>query len=162
MEARYAFRKSPLLDACQMAPEIFQQVLPRLDSFMKPLVTTFHGQAAEQHANTSVGGLLSDVERQNIAAMASRFGQSRLPLPGCIGWEAWDDAPLRQALRGHVKTHLGQADGVVVFDPAGLPKSGRESVGVARQWCGRLGTVDTCQVAISLGYVSRKDQTLVT
>jgi SRSO17 transposase len=45
--------------------------------------------------------------------------------------------------------------------PRGFPKSGRESVGVARQWCGRLGKVDTCQVAIYLGYVSRKGHTLV-
>jgi SRSO17 transposase len=56
---------------------------------------------------------------------------------------------------------LGQADGVLVFDPSAFPKSGRESVGVARQWCGRLGQVDNCQVAISLGYVSRKGHTLV-
>jgi SRSO17 transposase len=34
-------------------------------------------------------------------------------------------------------------------------------VGVARQWCGRLGKVDNCQVAIYLGYVSRKGHTLV-
>jgi SRSO17 transposase len=68
---------------------------------------------------------------------------------------------LRHALIDQVKTHLGQADGVLVFDPSGFPKSGRESVGVARQWCGRLGKVDTCQVAIYLGYVSRKGHTLV-
>jgi len=48
-----------------------------------------------------------------------------------------------------------------VCDPSGFPKSGRESVGVARQWCGRLGKVDNCQVAIYLGYVSRKGHTLV-
>ena len=156
MEARYAFRKSQLLDECQIAPEMFEQVIPRLYSFMKPFVNTFQGQAADQHAKTSVGGLLSDVERQNIAAMASRFGQSRLPLQGFIGWDEWDDAPLRPALIGQVKTHLGQADGVLVFDPSGFPKSGRESVGVARQWCGRLGKVDTCQVAIYLGSPLRK------
>src|SRR5207245_1835565 len=34
-------------------------------------------------------------------------------------------------------------------------------VGVARQWCGRLGKVDNCQVAMYLGYVSRKGHTLV-
>jgi SRSO17 transposase len=34
-------------------------------------------------------------------------------------------------------------------------------VGVARQWCGRLGKVDNCQVAIYLGYVSRMGHTLV-
>jgi len=49
---------------------------------------------------------------------------------------------------------------VLVCDPSGFPQSGRESVGVARQWCGRLGKVDHCHVAISLGYVSRKGQTL--
>ena len=106
-------------------------------------------------------GLLSNVERKNIESIAYRLGQSRLPLQSFIGWDAWDDAPLREELRSQVKTHLGQSDGVLVFDPSGFPKSGRESVGVARQWCGRLGKVDNCQVAISLGYVSRKGHTLV-
>jgi SRSO17 transposase len=161
MEARYAFRKSQLLDECQVAPEIFEQVLPRLCNFMKPFVNIFHGQAADHHAKLYVCGLLSDIERKNVESIAYHFGQSRLPLQGFIGWEAWDDAPLRQALRDQVKTHLGQADGVLVFDPSGFPKSGRESVGVARQWCGRLGKVDNCQVAIYLGYVSRKGHTLV-
>jgi len=161
MEARYAFRKSQWLDECQIAPEIFEQVIPRLYTFMKPFVRIFQGQAADQHAKTSVCGLLSNVERKNIASIASRFGQSRLPLQSCIGWDAWDDAPLRDAWRGQVKTHWGQGDGVLVFDPSGFPTSGRESVGVARQWCGRLGKVDHCQVAISLGYVSRKGHTLV-
>src|SRR6266581_9394263 len=93
--------------------------------------------------------------------MADRFGHSRLPLQAFIGWDAWDDAPLRSALRSQVKRHLGQGDGVLVFDPSGCAKSGRESVGVARQWCGRLGKVDHCQVAMDVGYVSSKGHTLV-
>src|SRR5919106_402151 len=161
MEARYAFRKSQLLDECQIVPEIFEQVIPRLYAFMKPFVRIFQGQAADQHAKTYVCGLLSDVERKNIESIAYRFGQSRLPLQAFIGWNAWDDEPLRQELRSQVQTHLGQGDGVLVFDPSGFPKSGGESVGVARQWCGRLGKVDNCQVAIYLGYVSRKGHTLV-
>jgi hypothetical protein len=52
MEARYAVRKSPLLDECQVTPEIFAQVMPRLETFMKPFVSLFQGQAAIQHANT--------------------------------------------------------------------------------------------------------------
>jgi SRSO17 transposase len=56
---------------------------------------------------------------------------------------------------------LGRADGVLVVDPSGFPKSGPESVGVARQWCGRLGQVDNCQVAVYLGYVSGEGHTLV-
>src|SRR5712691_7143746 len=161
MEARYAFRKSQLLDECQIAPEIFEQVIPRLYTFMKPFVKTFQGQAADQHAQTSIGGLLSDVERYNIASIAYRFGQSRLPLQGFIGWDAWDDAPLRQEVRRQVKTHLGQGDGVLVCAASGFPTAGREAVRVARVWCGRLRTVDTCQVVISLGSVCRQGDTLV-
>ena len=161
MEARYAVRKNQLLAECQVAPEIFEQVLPRLEAFMKPFVRLFQGQVAVQHANTYVSGLLSNVEHKNIESIAYRFGQSRLPLQGFIGWDPWDDTPLREELRGQVTRHLGQGDGVLVFDPSGFPKSGRESVGVARQWCGRLGKVDNCQVAIYLGYVSRKGHTLV-
>ena len=70
MEARYAFRKTPLLDACQVAPEICAQVIPRLDTFLAPFVTTFQGQVAAQHAKTSVCGLLSDVAHTNVASMA--------------------------------------------------------------------------------------------
>ena len=77
MEARYAFRKSQLLDECQVAPEIFEQVLPRLETFMKPFVRIFQGQAAEQHAKTYVYGLLSQVERKNIESIAYSFGPAR-------------------------------------------------------------------------------------
>jgi SRSO17 transposase len=161
MDARYAIRKRQLLDECQVAPEIFEHVIPRLYSFMNPFVKIFQGQVADQHAKTYVCGLLSNLERKNVESIAYRFGHSRLPLQAFIGWDEWDDEPLRLELRHQVKTHLGQGDGVLVFDPSGFPKSGRQSVGVARQWCGRLGKVDNCQVAIYLGYVSRKGHTLV-
>jgi len=161
MEARYAARKSQLLEECQVAPEIFEQVMPRLEAFMKPFVSIFQGQAADQHAKTYVHGLLSNLERKNVESIAYRFGQSRLPLQDFIGCDAWDDAPLREELQSQIRRHLGQGDGVLVFDPSGFPKSGRESVGVARQWCGRLGKVDNCQVALYMGYVSRQGHALV-
>ena len=160
MEARYTIRQHQLLAECQVAPEICEQVLPRLYTFMTPFVKIFQGQVAEQHAKTYVCGLLSNLARKNVASMAYRFGHSRLPLQAFIGWDAWDDEPWRSAWRSQVKRHLGQGDGVLVFDPSGFAKSGRESVGVARQWCGRLGKVDNCQVAMYLGYVSSKGHTL--
>lgn len=161
MEARYATRKQQWLAACQVAPEIFDQVLPRLATFMAPFVETFCRQALDQQAHTYLCGLLSDLERKNVESIASRFGQDRLPLQRFMGWAPWDDAPLRQELTRPVAEQLGHADGVLVFDPAGFPKSGPESVGVARQWCGRLGTVDNCQVAVYVGDVSGKGHTLV-
>ena len=155
MEVRYATRKQQLLAECQVAPEIFDQVMPRLATFMVPFVETFCRQELNQHAHTYLCGLLSDVERKNVASIAYRFGQDRLPLQCFIGWAPWEDGPLRQELTRQVAAPLGHAEGVLVFDPSGFPKSGTESVGVARQWCRRrLGKVDNCQVAIDLGYVS--------
>jgi SRSO17 transposase len=161
MDARYSIRKAQLLEECQVAPEVFEQVIPRLHTFLEPFVATLAGQAPRAHAQTYVQGLLSDVERKNVESIAYHFGQERLGLQGFIGWGDWDDAPLRHELRHQVGVHLGQEDGVLVFDPSAFPKSGQESVGVARQWCGRLGKVENCQVAIYLGYVSRQGHTLV-
>jgi SRSO17 transposase len=161
MEAAYATRKQQLLEECQVAPEIFHQVMPRLETFMAPFVATFGRQEPSQHAQTYVCGRLSDVERRNVASIAYRFGQDRLPLQRFIGWAEWEEEPLRQALLGQVAQQLGHDAGVLVFDPSAFPKSGPDSVGVARQWCGRLGKVDNCQVALSLGYVSAKGHTLV-
>jgi len=154
MEAEYATRTQQLLEECHVAPEICHQVMPRLGTFIAPFVRTFCRQEPAQHAQTSVYGLLSDLERKNVASIAYRFGHDRLPLQRFVGWAEWDEAPLRQELTRQVAQHLGQADGVLVFDPSAFPKSGTDSVGVARQWCGRLGKVDNCHVAVYLGYVS--------
>src|SRR5437762_11861651 len=106
MDAPYATRKQPWLAECQVAPEIFHQVMPRLETCMAPFVRTFCRQEPAQHAQTSVSGLRSDLERKNVAAIAYRFGHDRLPLPRCVGWAeggcctlaAGTDAPSRAAL----------------------------------------------------------------
>ena len=76
-----------------------------------------------------------------------------MPLQRFVGFSKWDDEPLRDELARQIGTTLGEEDGVIVFDPSAFPKSGQESVGVARQWCGRLGKVDNCQVGVYMGYV---------
>ena len=56
---------------------------------------------------------------------------------------------------------LGHPDGVIVFDPPGFPKKGNDSVGLARQWMGRLGKVDNGQVAVHMGCASQVEHALV-
>lgn len=161
MEARYEVRKQELLDECKMHPEIFPEVQPRLKAFMEPFLDMFDRCEQRGHAETYVSGLLSHLKRKNAESIAYRFGQERLGLQHFLGAAEWDDGPLRRELARQVGEQLGEANGVLVFDPSAFKKSGRESVGTARQWCGRLGKVDNCQVAVYLGYVSRREHALV-
>ena len=161
MEAQFETRKQELLDECTVAPQVFQQVIPRLARFMEPFVESLVRKEQVDHARTFVQGLLSDLKHKDVESIAYRFGQDRVPLQRFIGFSDWDYRPVRDVLVQQVGEKLGHEDGVIVFDPSAFPKSGRESVGVARQWCGRLGKVDNCQVAVYMGYVSRKEHALV-
>jgi SRSO17 transposase len=161
MDAKYEVRKQELLEECAVAPQVFDRVMPRLERFMAPFVEHLVRSEQVEHALTFVQGLLSDVEHKNVESIAYRFGQDRMPLQWFVGVSDWDDQPLRDQLAAQVGRQLGHEDGVIVFDPSGFPKSGKQSVGVARQWCGRLGKVDNCQVAVYLGYVSAEEHALV-
>ena len=153
--------QTPMAGRMSDGPGEFAPVMPRRHTCMQPFRRICQGPAAAQQAQPSVWGLRSNVERQNIAAIADRLGHSRLPLHSCIGWDAWAAAPWREEVRSHVQTPLGHSDGVSGCDPSGFPTSGRESVGVARHGWGRLGQGDTCHGALSVGYVSRNGPPLV-
>ena len=60
-----------------------------------------------------------------------------------------------------VADEMGEPDGVLMFDETGFVKKGKDSVGVARQYCGTLGKVENCQVGVFAGYASRHGYALV-
>ena len=70
-------------------------------------------------------------------------------------------SPLALGQARHVAELLGGPDAVLVLDPSAFPKKGTESCGVARQWCGRLGKVDNCQVGCFLAIAAPGGATLL-
>src|SRR5213080_3809374 len=160
MEQRYRVRLEELLDDAEVPPGLLRGVLPRLEAFLEPFVHTL--ASAEQRTNTRqyVQGLLSDLDSKDVESIAYLHDRERQGLQKFIGQAAWDYQPLLTTLARQVGTALGEPDAVLVFDPSAFAKKGTESVGVQRQWCGRLGKLENCQVGIYLAYVTRREHAL--
>ena len=161
MDGRFAARREELLAQAQVSPEDWSGVTKRLESFVEPFVGTLTEPAQRRHFVEYTSGLLSNLDRKTGEGIAYLHGHDRNQLQQFVGESPWEHAPLLTVLAGQVAQRIGEADGVIVFDPSAFAKKGTKSVGVARQWSGRLGKVDNCQVGIYMGYVSRQEQALV-
>ena len=161
MERRFRERKRAMLGECEVAPEVFAGMMKRLEEFAEPFVDRLVRREQRERGKVYLSGLLSDLERKNSESIAYRHDQGRRGIQHFIGESEWEHEPLVEELAGQVGREIGEEDGVIVFDPSGFQKKGKESVGVARQWLGRLGKVDNGQVAVYMGYASRKEHALV-
>jgi SRSO17 transposase len=161
MERRFAERREQLLAQAEVDPRIPRGVLSRLERFLDPFVEALQRSEQVGHARTYVAGLLSGLPYKNVESIAYLHDQAREPLQQFIGQSPWDHHPWLTELARQVGQQLGSPDGVLVFDPSAFPKKGQASVGVQRQWCGRLGKVDNCQVGVYLAYVGTSEHALV-
>jgi len=161
MDRGFWERKQQLEQECVVSAGLFEESLERLSKFMVPFVQCFSRSKQRKHAERFVAGLCSDLESKNSESIAYHFQQDRKTMQHFIGESRWDDHPLRVELASQIGSQLGEANGVLILDPSSFPKSGKESVGVARQWCGRLGKIDNCQVGLYLAYASSKGHALV-
>ena len=161
MERRFQVRLDELLLDAEVHAGLLRGVVPRLETFLEPFVKAL--RTVEQKTNVThyVSGLMSDLHSKDVESIAYLHDRDRQGLQKFIGQSEWDHRPPLDELARQVASALGEPDGVLVFDPSAFPKQGTESVGVQRQWCGRLGKVENCQVGIYLGYVSRRDHALV-
>jgi SRSO17 transposase len=161
MQRRFRVRMDELLSDAKVSRGLLRGVMPRLETFLEPFVAALRTVEQRTNARHYVSGLISDLDSKDVESISYLHDRERQGLQKFIGQSPWDHRPLLAELTRQVATQLGQADGVLVFDPSAFAKQGSESVGVQRQWCGRLGKIDNCQVGIYLGYVSDRDHALV-
>jgi SRSO17 transposase len=85
--------------------------------------------------------------------MAARLGEvDDQGLQQFVSDSPWDETAVRRRLARRMCAALEPAAWAI--DDTGMPKSGRLSPGVARQYCGELGKVANCQVGVSVNAVS--------
>ena len=94
-----------------------------------------------------VQGLLSDSGRKSMEAMLARVTEpgSNQAFQHFITDAPWNADAVWRRLRAVIP----EREGLLIFDGTSFPKQGTHSVGVARQYCGALGKIANCQVAVT-------------
>jgi SRSO17 transposase len=122
-----------------------------LDAWLAPFLAVLGRKTRRRWAPLYLHGLLGPDGRRSLQPLAGRLGLGgHDQLQHFIASPAWDDAPLREVLAGKADALVGGPGAVLVVDDTALPKKGRRSVGVARQYCGVLGKRASCQALVSL------------
>jgi len=163
-----------MLPACRTASEgfaipTFDLTPPDVEGFLEELwefQANFHDcfprSETRAHFFDYMVGQLSPLERKSIEPMALHVkGGTIRGLQRFISDVPWDEEHMRWTYHQLVAEAMGEPDGVLMFDETGFVKKGKDSVGVARQYCGPLGKVENCQVGVFAGYASRQGYALV-
>src|SRR6201995_5174801 len=129
----------------------------RFDDYVERLGDTLGHADRRGPLRAYATGLLLPGERKSVEPMAARVdpfrvGAAHQSLHHFVAKAAWDDATLLRAVRDYALPAMLERGPVRAWlvDDTGLPKKGKLSVGVARQYCGQLGKRENCQVAGNL------------
>ena len=127
-------------------------VLTRLGTFLDQFTRCFGRRGHRTYASRYLQGLLNDSERKSMQPMHGRLSDpgSYQGLQHFITHSSWEVRPFWRRLRELIPARHG----ILAIDDTGLPKQGTASVGVQRQYCGALGKVANCQVAVSSALIA--------
>ncbi len=137
-----------------MRPQALKQLDSRLEHFLQELTEPM-GRSERRHwARVYLEGLLLDGERKSVEPMAARIpGADVQALRQFLSQSPWEVAEVQRRLALKVVDTLNEPE-LWMLDETSFPKAGNHSVGVARQYCGALGKIANCQVAVSLHWSS--------
>ena len=137
-----------------VVPKASPDALPELAAYLEPFAPLFRRSTSRESVERYLTGLLTDLERKNCDTIAAAVaGTSTERLQHLLTDATWEPQALEQQ---RVAALVAQSPprGILLLDDTGLPKQGRSSVGVARQYSGTLGKIANCQVVVSAHYVA--------
>jgi len=102
-----------------------------------------------------VCGLLAGLPRVNCWSIAEHAGEiGPRGMQRLLSAAVWDEAGVRDDLRGYVLEHFADPGAVLVADETGDLKKGTMTVGTQRQYTGTAGRTENAQVAVYLAYAA--------
>lgn len=133
----------------------------KLAAFLGLFADCFGRREARELLRVYVKGQLSDLHRKTAEGIALRFGKAPRTLQRFLESIKWDEEKLRDRCQQIVAQDHAHAEAIGVVDESGVAKSGKETVGVGRQWNGNRGKVDNCVVGVHLSYAAPGFQCLL-
>ena len=137
-----------------LTPEAVRGCGDRLARFLQRYLPRFRRLEQRQNATLVLRGLLSGLQRKTCEPIAVQAGVHRKPIQFLVGAGKWDDEAIMAEIRRHVVEEIAEDQAVLILDASTFPKSGSDSCGVGRQWCGRLGKQENCRRGIFLAYAA--------
>jgi len=124
-----------------------RELLTRFGTFVDQFGVCFNRRPQREAVRRYLDGLFNDSERKSMQAMHGRLSdpatyQAFQHFVTHAPWEA-------ETLWARLRAVGPPREGLLAVDDTGLPKQGRQSPGVQRQYCGALGKIGNCQVAVS-------------
>lgn len=108
-----------------------------------------------------VRGQLSDLHRKTAEAIALEFKTPPRTLQRFLESIKWDEEQLRDRCGQIVAAEHAHPLAIGCIDESGTTKSGKETVGVGRQYNGNRGKIDNCVVGVHLSYSAPGFQALL-
>ncbi len=129
----------------------------RFDAYVEAVISALGHADRAVPFRSYCTGLLLPGDRKSVEPMAARVEPARVQaahqsLHHFVAKAEWSDDAVLAAVRELVLPIMARQGPIRAFivDDTGMPKKGKHSVGVARQYCGQLGKQDNCQVAVSV------------
>lgn len=109
-------------------------------------------------AMTYLSGLISNSQAKSVEPIALEFlgKESVRSLQRFLKSCKWNHEQMIVTHQHLLSDQINEPDGMINADSSEFVKKGKESVGVARQYCGERGKVENCQSGVFVGYSSNK------
>ena len=126
----------------------------KLIAFLSQFADCFVRSEGRKLLRIYVQGQLSQVHRKTAEGIALEFGTAPRTLQRFLENIKWNEEKFHDRCQQIVAKGHAHPDAIGVVDESGVAKSGRDTVGVARQWNGSRGKVDNCVVGVHLSYAA--------
>ena len=141
------------MPAADISEEDIKNIADELVSFHELFHGCYRNTKTVEKGLIYLSGLLSNSSAKSIEPIALKFlgtGEVR-NLQRFMKTHVWDQEKMEQINMSEVAKLISSPTGMITIDPSDFQKKGKESVGVARQYCGSLGKIDNCQSGV-FGY----------